>query len=357
MGSDTEKGRVRVLHKELLASLKSSGKTLEEVRRETGLHRKTITEMLASRGRFRVKSVAKFVRAVGGEDVYEYIHPADRPGADEGAASEPDKSTHEIIHEWEEIDALSPVVGTSNDLQYQILKMRHRDQPSYLGRAKQYNLKYMSAEDRQAKRECLLRHPEICRRLTGKPQFPVNEKVASLDNGRIWWVIDRWIEGVTLEERLESEPLVGKELKNVVTQIAEGLQTLHENAIIRRELAPAFILLENDTGRVVLTDFELGKLLDGSPTVGGTSWRHEEYLAVEVKQGKADFRADLYSWGRICLEAALGNQDRPEDERVALAESPLPRGVRAIVEACLERNREQRPASMQDVLAAVRRWR
>ena len=357
MGKNDERGRVRVLHEELQALLHGSDKTIEEVRRETHLHRDTTEDMLAGRGRFRVDSVAKFVRCLGATNVYGYVHPADRPGADAAIPREPERSTRESIHEWEEVETLSPVLGTSNGLQYQIFRMQHRDHPGYLGRGKQYNLRFLKAEERESKRECLLRHPEICRRLVGRSQFPINEKVASLGDGRVWWVIDRWAEGVTLEERLQSAPLQDNELRHLVTDIAEALQTLHENQIIRRELAPAFILLEKDTKRVVLTDFELGKLLDGSPTVRGVAWRHEEYLAPEVLHGKPDFRADLYSWARIGLKAVLHELPAPGHDQAAVGETRLPRGVRAVMEKCLKRKREQRPESMAEVLKVVRRWK
>ena len=67
-------------------------------------------------------------------------------------------------------------------------------------------------------------------------------------------------------------------LARVMRQIAEGLKALHAAEIIRRELSPRFVLLrESGIESVVLTDFELGKLFDGSPTVA-SDWPSDPYL-------------------------------------------------------------------------------
>ena len=56
---------------------------------------------------------------------------------------------------------------------------------------------------------------------------------------------------------------------------------------------------------MVLTDFELAKLLDGNPTVAGR-WPDDEYRAPEIGEEGIDERADLYSWGRILVRAIAG---------------------------------------------------
>ena len=49
--------------------------------------------------------------------------------------------------------------------------------------------------------------------------------------------------------------------------IASGLKALHAAGVIRRELTPDFVLLNERDDRPILTDLELAKLIEGGPTV------------------------------------------------------------------------------------------
>ena len=97
------------------------------------------------------------------------------------------------------------------------------------------------------------------------PHVTVDDGTADMvRHGR---VLDRFEEGTTLAERLVEGPLEGTSLKTVMTGIAVGLDALHREKIVRRELSPRFVLLRKKDLTPVLTDFELAKLLDGVPTV------------------------------------------------------------------------------------------
>ena len=104
-------------------------------------------------------------------------------------------------------------------------------------------------------------------------------------------------------------------------ELAEGLQALHDHGIVRRELTPESIVLREADSSVLLTDLELAKLLDGSPTVS-LRWNETPYLAPEVHSGKVDARSDIFSWGQILYHAATGT--RPDED----SESNCVRGKR-----------------------------
>jgi len=53
----------------------------------------------------------------------------------------------------------------------------------------------------------------------------------------------------------------------LLLDVASGLQALHNSGVVFRELAPTRVLSGAKDGRAVLTDFELAKLMDGSPSV------------------------------------------------------------------------------------------
>ena len=141
--------------------------------------------------------------------------------------------------------------------------------------------------------------------------------------------------------------------------IANGLRAMHEAKIIRRELAPRFIILRAKDGSPVLTDFELAKLLEGRPTVapkGG--WPDDPYRAAEVSgDGTVDERADAYSWGRIFTEVVLGSLPAKGQERTAFQKANLPASVREIVLRSVALPRSDRPSNMDELLKTVRQWR
>lgn len=81
----------------------------------------------------------------------------------------------------------------------------------------------------------------------------------------MWWVIDYWNDGETLETVLQAGALQADAILKILKGIAEGLAVLHSHEIIRRELNPKSILITSESGEAILTEFELAKLLDGSP--------------------------------------------------------------------------------------------
>ncbi len=257
----------------------------------------------------------------------------------------------EQMAEWTDEEVLTKWLPTSNGLQYRISKWRHRHLASAWARVKCYDVSHRSDADRAALQESLLRHAEVCRRLPPSPLFPVHERVFDDASGRYWWVIDRWIDGYSLADCLR-EPWPVRDLLRLGREMAEGLQLLHNHAIVRRELCPRFVLLRNSDRSVVFTDFELAKLLDAVPTVS-KEWPDDPYRAPEVGQGPVDVRADVYSWGRIMSIAALGILPAAGKEKKAFMSSDLPDGLRGLLLRCVALPRSDRPPEMREVVQVV----
>ena len=117
------------------------------------------------------------------------------------------------------------------------------------------------------------------------------------------------------------------------------------------------MILKDPDETVLLTDFELAKLLDGSPTVRGEKWAEASYCAPEVGSPNIDVRADLYSWGRILVHAVLGKLPSVGTEKEALIVSRLPKKVCEIACACVALPCQDRPANMGEVLKVLRGWK
>ena len=252
-------------------------------------------------------------------------------------------------------------VRTSNGLKYFVWKLKQRHETDRFARAKQYELAGVATQDRERMIYLLSRHSKVCNLLSENGHSPkhilphITTEYDSLRDA--WWIVDEWVDGPTLHEMIDDHLLSPSVLPRVMREVAEGLKTLHDHNIIRRELSPKTIFVGNT---VQLTDFELGKLFDGEPTVG-KNLTPNPYRAPEIgKQPlvKGDEHVDLYSWGRILLKASTGSL--PNETKKAIEsfdDAPLPSRVREIGKQCLMPVEKGRPRTADEVLKAIRGWK
>jgi serine/threonine protein kinase len=256
--------------------------------------------------------------------------------------------------EWQ-VEELLESVTAANGLQYFVCRMRHAFEEGVLARGKYYLLAGIRASDRSKRQHELRRHREVCRRVGGHPNVVQNTGFVCSPDQAGWWVIDFWVAGETLEERLANPVSTPIDIERLARDTLAGLAALHDRDIVFRELAPSRILLADD-GRAVLTDFELARLTVGAPTVKPAVWKDELYRAPELDSGRFDRRADLYSWARVLARVALGELPPPADTAARIARSRLPEPARGVVARCADIEQDRRPSSVRDVAAAVGRW-
>ena len=184
------------------------------------------------------------------------------------------------------------------------------------------------------------------------------------------------VEGPTLADRIALGPVPLDEALAIARQIADALETAHEQGIIHRDLKPANVKVRAD-GTVKVLDFGLAKLADAgaasgsgsgplsmSPTMmspvmatgAGVILGTASYMSPEQAAGKAvDRRADLWALGVILLEMLTGRQvfggetishvlasvlkDDPDLSKLH-ASTPLP--IRRLLRRCLEKDRRRR---------------
>jgi serine/threonine protein kinase len=271
------------------------------------------------------------------------------------AAVPPDRVFHlPRTDEWQ-VEELGPCVTAPNGLQYFVCRMKHAFEEGVLARGKYYLLAGIRAADRSRRQHELRRHREVCRRVGGHPNIVQNTGFVCTPDQAGWWVIDFWVPGETLEERLSNPSPSPIDVPRLARDALAGLAALHEHGIVFRELAPARIILADD-GRAVLTDFELAKLTIGAPTVKPAVWKDELYRAPELDSGEIDGRADLYSWARVLARVVLGELPSPTDTSERLARAKLPKSVRNILARCADIESERRPGSVREVATAIGGW-
>ena len=261
--------------------------------------------------------------------------------------SDPNVSDSGRINEWQLVSPLTKWVTTSNQLQFRIWQLEHLHL-SKMARGKCYDLVSMSSADRKNCKTQLLRHAEVCTRI--KCDHVIRNLTTYEEiSGERWWVIDEWLEGSSLAEIIGENRMRDYSKKTIAVDVAQALLSMNEQGIVCRELSPSSIVVRKD-GAAVLTEFELAKLLDGSPTVATDDWRVDPYRAPEAASDDINVRADIYSWGRIMSEIFLGELPEVGKEAACLKNADLPPGLIELITKCVSVSRRSRPSGFNEVI-------
>ena len=162
------------------------------------------------------------------------------------------------------------------------------------------------------------------------------------DNGLC--ILMEYVNGVTLRDKLHSEPAYFANEKNLylfVQQLAEALGALHSKNIIHLDLAPSNILLTKTENRVKLVDLGFSINDSNDFTAGCTKeFAAPEALAGDVKN--IDNRADIYAVGCILqyIEKEAGIK--------------LPGKLQSIKERCLQQQKSLRYATVDEIIKIVK---
>lgn len=256
--------------------------------------------------------------------------------------------------EWEAVGYLEQGRMAANGLYYIVCRMQHRHLASRTGRGKFYHLSLLSQQYRADVKEKLSRHAEVCVRVGRHPNIAYHLSSAPAGNEG-WWVIDDWLGERTLSSEISTGSLQKNTIRPILLDIAQGLEALHRSDVVFRELAPSRVILTEEQ-RCVLTDFELAKLLDGSPSVS-SEWPEDPFRAPEVDGGEATPQADLYSFG--CLAAALLSGQTPPAgaAQTLLREGDFPKRLGKLLSDCVEPVPHRRPEGVAPLIRELIRWK
>lgn len=151
------------------------------------------------------------------------------------------------------------------------------------------------------------------------------------------YVASRYVEGRTLAEVLEADgPLALSPMLRTISEVATGLDTLHREGLVHRDVKPANIMIER-SGISYLTDFGLARglaatVLTSPGRVAGTV----DYLAPEVIRGEqAGPAADIYALGCVTYECIVG---RPPFGGMSIAEAALATMQQEPADPCRDRD-------------------
>ena len=209
--------------------------------------------------------------------------------------------------------------------------------------------------DREARAVAALNHPNICQ---------------IYDVGTNYLVMEL-IEGPTLRDRIKAGAIPMEEAMQIAEQIAEALSAAHEKQITHRDLKPGNVIVKDD-GIVKVLDFGLAKIGNAqvaensvdSPTHSmsltkeGVILGTPAYMSPEQARGKiVDARADIWAFGVVLFEMLTSRRlfqgnDVTETLASVVKETPnlnaVPRKVRRLLEACLQKDPKNRLQSIAD---------
>ncbi len=208
---------------------------------------------------------------------------------------------------------------------------------------------------REARAIAALNHPNICHIYDVGPDYLVMEL----------------IEGLTLKQRIKEGAIPLEEALRIAEQIGEALAAAHERLIIHRDLKPDNVKIKED-GTVKVLDFGLAKVgatstaseSENSPTSSmsltqtGVILGTAAYMSPQQARGKAvDARSDIWSFGVVLYEMLTARrlfkgEDLTETLASVVKEQPnlsaVPRKVRRLLEACLQKDSARRLQAIGD---------
>ncbi|MGI8813698.1 MAG: protein kinase domain-containing protein [Pyrinomonadaceae bacterium] len=130
------------------------------------------------------------------------------------------------------------------------------------------------------------------------------------DEGRFYLVM-KYISGGDLSSRLRAAP-AGKIEELSVTewalQIIDVLDYLHNqpSTIVYRDLKPSNIMLDGNTGRIMLIDFGIARSISQKEEKGVTAVGTMGYAPPELFSGNVEPRSDIYSLGSTMFHLLTG---------------------------------------------------
>ncbi|HEV3402334.1 MAG TPA: diguanylate cyclase, partial [Acidimicrobiales bacterium] len=190
-------------------------------------------------------------------------------------------------------------------------------------------------------------------------------------DGATLYLVQPWVEGVTLRERLAEGPLDTVSALRVAVDVLETLRVAHDHDVLHRDVKPANVIVGAPITGAVLIDFGLALSAGLDPSVRDEPVGTARYLAPEASgliDVAVDERADLYSLGVLLFECLAGRPPfegtdvgavlrqhltRPAPPLRSLG-VPVPRALDDVVARLLRKDPNDRYQSAAAVLADLR---
>jgi len=213
---------------------------------------------------------------------------------------------------------------------------------------------------REAKTAAKLTHPNIV------PLYTFGEA-----EGMMYFVMG-FVQGESLGTKLKRKgKLDAAEVRRILSETATALHYAHDRGVVHRDIKPDNILIDDETGKPMLTDFGVAKSVASEETLTqlGTALGTPYYMSPEQAAGDRDVdgRSDLYSLGIVGYQLLSGRLPyegesirdvlvqhvTKEPLPLDLAEPSAPPDLAAAISMCLAKDREDRLPDGRALAAAL----
>jgi len=229
--------------------------------------------------------------------------------------------------------------------------------------------------ERSVFRERFFLEASTCAKLTHPNTLRIFDYGSTWDE--VYFIAMEYLQGRTLQQIIRSEsPLAPLRVLRIMKQICGSLAEAHSRGVIHRDLKPSNIMLTRHGEHeefVKVLDFGLVKRIrdTGDMTDAGRLLGSPMYMSPEqVKCQALDVRSDIYALGVVMYVALTGKRPFKKTSSVSvllsqIKEIPpafevvrpgldLPQNLEWVVMTCLKKKREDRFASVRELLRAVR---
>jgi len=198
--------------------------------------------------------------------------------------------------------------------------------------------------------------------------------------GLVYYVMP-FVEGESLAERLRRRgPYSADDAVKIAEPILQALSHAHTQGLVHRDIKPDNVMVEAKSGRVLLLDFGIAKLLDpggsdagGAKTATGFTVGTVQYMSPEQALGQSnlDGRSDLYAFGAMLYQMVTGTPPYDGDSSAEIVgkhlsdpvpvasdvNAKIPRWLSTVIVQCLAKRPEDRFQDADEVLAALQAGR
>lgn len=156
---------------------------------------------------------------------------------------------------------------------------------------------------------------------------------------------------------------------DICARVAEALAYAHRQNVVHRDVKPANIMYDPDTGSVKVTDFGIARITDSSRTRTGMVLGTPSFMSPEQLAGrKIDGQSDLFSLGvtlyQLCSGALPFNGETMAQLMYKIANEPpvdirtvnpgVPACLVSVIDRALAKDKAQRFADGEEMAAALR---